>query len=127
MACDSQKAARTLRSLHGSDVERSRWGAENHFVIRPRPSSMLESRQTKCLLQQIESASSNSPVKPGCVIDLFVFVFVGTKLQCLLCTHPKHTEHHQALVQKMMDVSLQLAIEVDHHVSAKDYLKLIER
>src|SRR5262249_9791093 len=127
MACDSPEAARTLRSLHGSDVERRRWGVENRSLIRRTRFSKHESRQTKCLLQQIERASSNSPVQPGGVIDLFVFVFVRTKLQCLLCTHPKDTEHHQAFVQKMMNVSLQLAVEIDHHVPAKDYLKFIER
>src|SRR5262245_57701560 len=110
MACDSPEAARTLQSLRGSDVERRRWVAENPFVIRPVRSSTHESRQTMCLLQQIERASSNSPVQPGSVIDLFVLVFVRTKLQCLLCPHPKDTEHHQAVVQQMMNVSLQVAV-----------------
>ena len=39
----------------------------------------------------------------------------------------ENSEHDETFVQQMMYVGLELAVEVNHHVPAKNHVKFVER
>src|SRR5262249_27185480 len=75
---------------------------------------------TARLLARSLIPSRHSPVDLLLMVELLVGLSVGREVDRLLLAQGQDAEAHKALEEQVVNLVLQVAVEVDHHVAAQD-------